>query len=228
MTSITENLELTRERIRVAEQKYRRHQGSVLLLAVSKTQAASAIRSALGAGQYQFGENHLQEALQKIRDINDKRLVWHFIGPIQSNKTTQIAENFSWVHSIDRLKTARRLSAARPAALPDLNVCIQVNISGEQTKSGISPADTRLLADEVSSLPGLHLRGLMVIPAQQPDFTLQRQAFSETRKLLEELNTYGMKLDTLSMGMSDDLEAAVAEGSTIVRIGTAIFGHRQT
>jgi PLP dependent protein len=228
MENIAENLNKTRSRIIAAEQKYGRAADSVRLLAVSKTHPPGTIRSAALAGQRHFGENYVQEAVDKIHALAGLDLVWHFIGPIQSNKTRLLAEHFDWVHSLDRIRIARRLSENRPAGRPALNVCIQVNISGESTKSGVNPADAAELASEILQLPGLKLRGLMVIPAAAEDFDTQRQAFRQTRLLLEQLNKAGIGLDTLSMGMSDDLEAAVAEGATIVRVGTAIFGARQT
>ena len=228
MENIAENLKKNRGRIMAAEQEYNRPPGSVGLLAVSKTQPAEAIRLARQTGQLHFGENYVQEALDKIKALPDPELIWHFIGPIQSNKTRLLAENFAWVHTVDRGRIARRLSEGRPVHLPPLNICIQVNISAESSKSGIDPAGTQLLANEIITLPQLKLRGLMVIPASSHEFDAQRQAFRQTRLLLEQLNQTGLQLDTLSMGMSDDLEAAVAEGSTVVRVGTAIFGARQT
>ena len=228
MENIAENLKKNRGRIMAAEQEYNRPPGSVGLLAVSKTQPAAAIRLARQTGQLHFGENYVQEALDKIKALPDPELIWHFIGPIQSNKTRLLAENFAWVHTVDRGRIARRLSEGRPVHLPPLNICIQVNISAEASKSGIDPAGTQLLANEIITLPQLKLRGLMVIPASSHEFDAQRQAFRQTRLLLEQLNQTGLQLDTLSMGMSDDLEAAVAEGSTVVRVGTAIFGARQT
>ena len=228
MENIAENLKKTRGRIEAAEHEYNRQPGSVGLLAVSKTHTAEAIRSARQAGQLHFGENYVQEALDKIKALPDPELIWHFIGPIQSNKTRLLAEHFDWVHTVDRGRIARRLSETRPVHLPPLNICIQVNISAEATKSGIDPAATQALANEIITLPHLKLRGLMVIPAVSHEFDAQRQAFRQTRLLLEQLNQTGLQLDTLSMGMSDDLEAAVAEGSTVVRVGTAIFGARQT
>lgn len=174
-----------------------------------------------------FGENYLQEALGKMADLADLPLEWHFIGPIQSNKTRPIAENFTWVHGIDRLKIAQRLSEAHPTSLPPLQVCLQINVSGEASKSGIVPQDTVALAHEVASLPGLTLRGLMTIPAPTTDIALQHQQFRMLRETLETLNRQGLSLDTLSMGMSHDFPAAIAEGATIVRVGTAIFGARK-
>jgi pyridoxal phosphate enzyme (YggS family) len=193
---------------------------------VSKTFPAEAVREAYLAGQTAFGENYLQEALDKIHALNDLPLEWHFIGPIQSNKTRPIAENFAWVHSVDRLKLAERLSAQRPAHLPDLNVCIQVNVSGEETKSGVAPEEVEQLAREIVRLPCLKLRGLMTIPSPEPDAERQRRPFTQMRDLLRQLNSRGMTLDTLSMGMSHDFPAAIREGATMVRIGTAIFGAR--
>jgi pyridoxal phosphate enzyme (YggS family) len=226
MRNIAENLLQTQKRIHAAEQEYARPHGSVRLLAVSKTQNIDAIRLAAAAGQCEFGENYLQEALPKIQALHQENLIWHFIGPIQSNKTRLIAENFDWVHSIDRFKIAERISEARPADLPPLNVCIQVNISAEPTKAGIDASQASDLALKVAALPGLRLRGLMVIPAAHTDFSSQRRPFAATRELLQALNKQGLALDTLSMGMSDDLEAAIAEGTTLVRVGTAIFGAR--
>jgi hypothetical protein len=199
----------------------------VCLLAVSKTFDAAAVRGLAACGQREFGENYLQEALEKQALLHDLSLVWHFIGPIQSNKTRAIAENFSWVHSVDRLKIAERLSAQRPAGLPPLQICIEVNVSGEASKGGVAPADLRALAEAVSRLPGLQLRGLMAIPAPAPDVAVQRAAFRQVRELFDALRSHGHALDTLSMGMSADLEAAILEGSTIVRIGTALFGERK-
>jgi hypothetical protein len=200
--------------------------GSVRLLAVSKTFPAAAVRAAYSAGQTAFGENYLQEALDKIAALADLPLEWHFIGPIQSNKTRPIAEHFHWVHSVDRLKVAERLSAQRPPHLPPLNICLQVNVSGEVSKSGASPEDAPLLAQELSQLPRLRLRGLMAIPAPADDPSAQRAPFRQLHGLLDALNARGLQLDTLSMGMSHDFPAAIMEGATMVRIGTAIFGAR--
>ena len=199
----------------------------VCLLAVSKTFDAAAVRGLAACGQREFGENYLQEALEKQALLHDLSLVWHFIGPIQSNKTRPIAENFSWVHSVDRLKIAERLSAQRPAGLPPLQICIEVKVSGEASKGGVAPADLRALAEAVSRLPGLQLRGLMAIPAPTPEMASQRAAFRQVRELFDALRSHGHALDTLSMGMSADLEAAILEGSTIVRIGKALFGERK-
>ena len=199
---------------------------SIELLAVSKTFGADAVRSAHDAGQCAFGENYVQEAVEKIAALSALPLIWHFIGPIQSNKTRQIAEHFDWVHSIDRLKIAERLADARPAVRAPLQVCIQVNIGDETSKSGVAPADAPELARAISRLPRLVLRGLMSIPPVSTDNTAQRGYFSQLRRLRDEIASQVCPLDTLSMGMSADLVAAIAEGSTMVRVGTAIFGTR--
>ena len=226
MTSISERLQAVKSRLRQAETKAGRAPESVALIAVSKTQPADAIRAAHAAGQRAFGENYLQESLEKMAALADLPLEWHFIGPIQSNKTRPIAENFAWVHSVDRLKTAQRLSEQRPAAQPPLNVCIQVNVSGEASKSGCAPQDLPALAHALASLPGLSLRGLMAIPEPASSEAGQRRPLRQLRELAEQLRAEGLALDTLSMGMSADLAAAIAEGATVVRIGTAIFGER--
>ena len=197
-----------------------------MLLAVSKTFPAAAVREAYAAGQRAFGESYVQEALDKMAQLRDLDLEWHFIGPIQSNKTRAIAENFAWVHGVDRLKIAERLSAQRPAGLPPLQVCIQVNVSGEDSKSGVPPHETAHLARQVAALPGLALRGLMAIPAPVAELDDQRKPFAQVRQLMQQLRASGLQLDTLSMGMSQDMEAAIHEGATIVRIGSAIFGNR--
>ncbi|AAU92217.1 MULTISPECIES: YggS family pyridoxal phosphate-dependent enzyme [Methylococcus] len=224
MLELQENLQAVRQRIRAAEQACGRPEDSVRLVAVSKTQPAAVLRAAYDLGQREFGENYLQEAMEKQDLLADLDIVWHFIGPIQSNKTRLLAERFDWVHSIDRLKIAQRLNDQRPPGRAPLNVCIQVNIGGEPTKSGVTPAAVAELAQAVAALPRLRLRGLMAIPAPTADEREQRAAFRRLRELLEGLGMPG--LDTLSMGMSDDLEAAVAEGTTLVRVGTAIFGRR--
>lgn len=221
-----EGLYQVRERIHAAERRYGRESGSVTLLAVSKQQPIEAIRAVAAAGQHRFGENYLQDALPKIEALSDEELEWHFIGPLQSNKTRPVAEQFAWVHSVDRLKIARRLSEQRPDTLPPLNVCLQVNVSGESSKSGVEPEQLPELAAAVAELPRLRLRGLMAIPAPGEDFAEQRRACARLRDCQERLIAAGLALDTLSIGMSDDLEAAIAEGSTLVRIGTAIFGPR--
>lgn len=206
--------------------RYGRPEGSVRLLAVSKTKPLSAVREALTAGQTWFGENQLQDALGKIEGLGDSKAVWHFIGPVQSNKTRPISEHFAWCHSLDRLKIAERLSSQRPQDLEPLQVCIQVNIDGEATKAGIAPGELDRFADEVAALPRLELRGLMAIPRPSQSLAEQREPHRRLRELLEGLNARGHTLDTLSAGMTDDMEAAIAEGATIVRIGTAIFGAR--
>ena len=208
-----------------------RSHSDLTLLAVSKTQPAEQLAELANLGQRDFGESYVQEALPKLDALSalgltDKGLVWHFIGPIQSNKTRLIAERFDWVHSVDRLKIAERLSAQRPAHLPPLNVCLEVNISDETSKGGVLPAELPALAQKVAALPHLHLRGLMAIPAPSDDPATQRTAFRHLRQLLEQLRTMGLDLDALSMGMSDDLEAAIAEGATHLRVGTALFGAR--
>lgn len=223
MSTIEKNIAKVAARIREAAQAVHRDAATVGLLAVSKTQPAAAIREAFAAGLRDFGENYLQEALDKQVELDDLPLIWHFIGPIQSNKTKAIAEHFDWVHSVDRLKIARRLSDQRPATLPPLNVCLQVNVSGEASKSGCTPQELRPLAEAVAAMPQLRLRGLMCIPAPTEDPAEQRAAFARLRLLRDEL---ALDLDTLSMGMSQDLEAAIAEGATWVRIGTALFGAR--
>jgi len=219
-------LQAVRERIAQAARAASRAPQDVRLLAVGKTFAAGAIRQAHEAGQIAFGESYLQEALEKIAALSGLPLEWHFIGPIQSNKTRPIAEHFDWVHSVDRVKIAERLSQARPAQLGPLQVCLQVNISGEDSKGGVAPQGVAELARQVSQLPHLTLRGLMAIPRPSVDPIEQRGQFRQVRQLFEQLNAQGYALDTLSMGMSDDLEAAIQEGATIVRVGSAIFGQR--
>lgn len=226
MVTIAANLQAVRERIASAARSARRHPGDIALVAVSKTFPAERIAQAHAAGQRAFGENFAQEAVEKITHLRDLALEWHFIGPIQSNKTGSIATHFQWVHSVEREKIAQRLSAARPDGLPPLDVCIQVNVSGEAAKSGVAPGEEVKLADAVSRLPRLRLRGLMAIPEPTSDVALQRRRFALLRGLKEGLAARGYMLDTLSMGMSDDLEAAIAEGATMVRVGTAIFGPR--
>ncbi|MCM1511619.1 MAG: YggS family pyridoxal phosphate-dependent enzyme [Oxalobacter formigenes] len=230
MSSIIANWQAVQGRIANAAEKAGRVPGSVRLLAVSKTCPPEAVIEAALAGQQAFGENYEQEALEKMQAIQkcapELRLEWHFIGPIQSNKTRRIAAAFDWVHSVDREKIARRLSEQRPAGLPPLNVCLQVNISRENSKSGTDETELFALAKTVSSLPGLKLRGLMAIPEPQADKTRQRQPFRQLKNLYDKLRKEGYPLDTLSMGMTADMDAAIAEGATIVRIGTAIFGPR--
>jgi pyridoxal phosphate enzyme (YggS family) len=228
MGSIANNLQEVKRRIASACETAGRSAEHVTLLAVSKTFPDAAVREAHAAGQQDFGENYVQEALAKIEALADLRrqLQWHLIGPLQSNKTRAVAEAFDWVHSIDRLKIAQRLSEQRPAALLPLQVCLQVNISGEASKSGLLPAEVPAVAAAVSRLPRLHLRGLMAIPEPAAELAAQRAPHRALHELVLALNKQGLALDTLSMGMSADLEAAVAEGATLVRVGTAIFGHR--
>jgi pyridoxal phosphate enzyme (YggS family) len=223
---ISDNISKLLERVRLAAQKSQRAAGEVTVLAVSKTHPAQAIRAAHRCGLDHFGESYLQEALAKMEELGDLPLTWHFIGPIQSNKTRPIAEHFAWVHSVDRSKIAHRLNAHRPEGLPPLQVCLQVNISGEQSKSGVLLDELPGLAREVIGMPRLQLRGLMAIPAPTRDPEQQRAAFASLRRALTQLQTLAPGADTLSMGMSDDLEAAIAEGSTMVRVGTDIFGVR--
>lgn len=227
--ALPESLAAARERLGQALVQAGRPANGATLLAVSKTKPASSVRLAWQHGQRAFGENYLQEALDKQAQLADlEDIVWHFIGPLQSNKTRPVAEQFAWVHSVDRLKIAKRLSEQRPAHLPPLNVCLQVNISRESSKSGVLPEDALALAREIAPLPGLALRGLMAIPAPAETQEAQRKPLAELRALLETLQAAlpDAPLDTLSMGMSDDLEAAILEGATLVRLGTAIFGAR--
>jgi pyridoxal phosphate enzyme (YggS family) len=226
MTTISANLQAVHARIDAAARNSGRNPDAVRLLAVSKTWPAEAVREAAAAGQRAFGENYVQEGLEKIAALAALGLEWHFIGPLQSNKTRVVAAAFDWVHSVDRLKIAERLSAQRPAGLPPLQVCLQVNVSGEATKSGVELAAVPALARQIATLPGLRLRGLMAIPAPTDDYAQQCSACRRLREVFEQLTGDGMPLDTLSIGMSHDLEAAVAEGATMVRIGTAIFGER--
>lgn len=226
MTTISANLQAVIARIEDAARRFGRNPDGISLLAVSKTWPASDVREAALAGQRSFGENYVQEGVSKALSLASLNLDWHFIGPLQSNKTRPVAETFAWVHSVDRLKIAERLSEQRPESLPALQVCIQVNVSGEQTKSGVSPDAVAALAQRVAELPRVRLRGLMAIPEPVEDFVRQRAAFRRLRELFEQLKKEGLPLDTLSMGMSHDLEAAVAEGATMVRVGTAIFGER--
>lgn len=230
MTSIAANLQAVRARIAAACVAAGRPLDAAQLLAVSKTWPAASVREAAAAGQRAFGENYVQEAVGKAAelaaDLAAPKLDWHFIGPLQSNKTRAVAEHFAWVHSVDRLKIAERLAAQRPPGMPPLQACIQVNVSGEASKSGCAPDQAAALAHAVAALPGLRLRGLMAIPEPGDDNRLQRSRFALLRQLRDRLNAEGLRLDTLSMGMSEDLEAAIMEGATIVRVGTAIFGKR--
>ncbi|MEG1340626.1 MAG: YggS family pyridoxal phosphate-dependent enzyme [Pseudomonas sp.] len=223
MSTIADNLSTLAARISAAAEAAGRTSSDIRLLAVSKTKPAAAVREAFAAGVRDVGENYLQEALNKQGELTDLPLTWHFIGPIQSNKTRAIAEHFDWVHSVDRLKIAQRLSEQRPEVLEPLNICLQVNVSGEASKSGCTPADLPALATAIAALPRLRLRGLMAIPEPTDDRVAQEAAFTRVRELQASL---GLNLDTLSMGMSHDLEAAIAQGATWVRIGTALFGAR--
>lgn len=226
MTSIAERLAAVQARIGLACEFAGRHPDDVRLLAIGKGHPAEAIRAAAAAGQRAFGENYLVEAEAKMAALDGLELEWHFTGPVQSNKTRGIAERFAWVHSVDRLKIAERLSAQRSAHGPALNVCVQVNISGEASKAGVPPAEAGALCRAISALPRLKLRGLMVIPAPAADESAQRGPYAATHALFRELQDAGLALDTLSMGMSGDLESAIAEGATMVRVGTDIFGPR--
>ena len=227
MTTIAANLQAVRDRIARAARDAGRAASDITLIAVSKTFPAGKIAEACAAGQRAFGENYVQEAVEKITLLSHLPLEWHFIGPIQSNKTRAIAGHFHWVHSMEREKIAVRLNEARPAGLPPLNVCIQVNVSGEGSKSGVAPGEELALARAIIALPRLRLRGLMAIPEPTPDIGRQRRRFALLRGIRDRLAAAGIALDTLSMGMSDDLEAAIAEGATMVRVGTVIFGQRK-
>lgn len=226
MISITENIDGVLRDIHRCEALYGRKQGSVKLLAVSKKQGIDKIAEAVEAGLEDFGENYLQEGLEKIHQLAHLKLTWHFIGPIQSNKTRGIAENFQWVHSVDRVSIARRLSNQRPSDQKPLNVCVQVNVSSETAKSGTTIEDTRTVCEAVNSLPQLTLRGLMAIPAPHTETTDQRASFLALARAFKSLQSDFVSMDTLSMGMSNDFEAAIAEGSTMIRIGTGLFGNR--
>jgi pyridoxal phosphate enzyme (YggS family) len=227
MSPIAANLQAVHERIAGAARAAGRRADEIVLVAVSKTFPAAMIEEAHAAGHRIFGENQAQEGVKKVTRLAQLALEWHFIGPIQSNKTRTIAEHFQWVHSIEREKIAERLDAARPAGLPPLNVCIQINLSGEGSKSGVAPGDEAALADAISRMPRLRLRGLMAIPEPTAEAGRQRRQFALLREMKDRLAGRGVALDTLSMGMSDDFEAAILEGSTMVRVGTAIFGQRQ-
>ncbi|TFZ07046.1 YggS family pyridoxal phosphate-dependent enzyme [Ramlibacter henchirensis] len=226
MTSIGHNLHTVRERIATACARAQRPAEEVTLMAVSKTFGPEAVRQAHEAGQRAFGENYIQEAVEKMALLSDLPLEWHCIGPIQSNKTRLVAQHFDWAHTVDRLKIAQRLSEQRPQGKPPLQVCIQVNIDGGTSKSGVLPDEAADLAREVARLPGLRLRGLMTIPEPAPDYEAQKAVHDQAADLFRRLREAGLELDTLSMGMSADLEAAIAAGSTMVRVGTAIFGAR--
>jgi pyridoxal phosphate enzyme (YggS family) len=225
---VARHLDEVRQRIAKATADASRDASSVTLLAVSKTFPAEDVRAAFNAGQCAFGENYVQEAVAKITGLADLRseIEWHFIGPLQSNKTKVVAENFDWVHSVDRLKIAERLNEQRPEDLPRLSVCLQINVSGEDSKSGVAPGDALALAHQIAVLPRLHLRGLMAIPEPAGTLDEQRAPHRRLREIMDTLRSDGLELDTLSMGMSADIEAAILEGATMVRIGTAIFGAR--
>ncbi|NND91851.1 MAG: YggS family pyridoxal phosphate-dependent enzyme [Granulosicoccus sp.] len=227
-SGIVSALRQVRRNIASYETRYARTPGSVRLLAVSKRKPIAAIRAAMDAGQQAFGENYVEEGVKKILSLDDAAIDWHFIGAIQSRKTASIAEYFNWAHGVDRVKVARRLSTQRPAGMPDLNICLQVNVDSEPGKAGVSLGEIPALAAACDNLPGLVLRGLMAIPAPRSDFAAQREVFARMRQCLASLSAAHPTMDTLSMGMSGDMEAAIAEGATIVRIGTAIFGSRDT
>ncbi len=226
MSPIQARLAALQQRINAAMQQYARPAGSVQLLAVSKTRPAEDIREAFSAGQHRFGESYLQEAIDKIEQLQDIDIEWHFIGRVQSNKTKLIAENFHWVHSVDTLKQAQRLNEQRPTTLPPLNICLQINIDAEASKGGISLQQSTELIQEIQQLPRLQLCGLMTLPAPATELEEQRRPFRILRELRDQIATPELPLETLSMGMSADLEAAIAEGATIIRVGTAIFGPR--
>ncbi len=226
MQNIEKNLADIHHQIEQSASQFGRDTGTISLLAVSKKKPPGDLREAYECGQRDFGENYLQEAQAKMLELADLDIVWHFIGPVQSNKTRALAESFDWVHCVDRLKIARRLSDQRPETMPPLNICIQVNIDLEKSKSGVAPDDIITLAEEIHKLPRIRLRGLMAIPAQRSDFESQRNPFVKLNQSLRDMQQRGLECDTLSMGMSHDMAAAIAEGSTLVRIGTAIFGER--
>jgi hypothetical protein len=227
MDIVKSTLQAVQERIAQAAQNAGRDANEISLLAVSKLQSTASIRTLAEQGQRAFGESYVQEAVAKVQDLRDLALDWHFIGPIQRNKTAQIAAHFNWVHSVDRLLVAQRLSNERASHATPLNICLQVNVSGEESKSGVNLTEVPALARAVQNLPNLRLRGLMAIPRAEVDQNKQRAQFAMVRACFEELNDMGLQLDTLSMGMSGDLEAAIAEGATIVRVGTALFGKRE-
>ena len=226
MQFIAQQLNMVQKKLREIALKYGRDENSVKLLAVSKTRAVEEILQAITGGQLDFGENYQQEAGPKIALLAEHNIRWHFIGSLQANKARSIAEHFAWLHSLDRIKIARRLSSLRPSSLPPLNVCIQLNISAESSKSGTSADEMMALAEIITALPGLRLRGLMAMPAPTNDFDEQRQGFQSLRHYFDQLTAAGHDVDTLSMGTTNDMEAAIAEGATIVRVGTAIFGPR--
>ena len=225
---IASSLTEVKSQISQFETQYQREPGSVQLLAVSKKKPVAAIESAIAAGQLAFGENYVDEGVAKIQQLDNPSLIWHFIGAIQSRKTRQIAEHFHWAHGVDRLKVARRLGEQRPAHLPPLNICLQINLDDEQSKAGIDLTELAELAAQCQEIPGINLRGLMAIPAPRDNFDDQRAVFARLRDALKSLKDTHGHMDTLSMGMSGDMQAAIAEGATIVRVGTAIFGARDT
>ena len=227
MQFIAQQLNIVQGKVREFETKYGREENTVKLLAVSKTRSVEEILEAVECGQVEFGENYQQEAITKIETLAPKNIVWHFIGPLQANKAQHIAKHFAWIHTVDRLKIAQRLSILRPRDMPDLNVCVQFNVSGEPSKSGVTSGELMPLVEEISSLPGLRVRGLMALPAPTKDFVKQREEFCKLRQLFDELKSSGHAVDTLSMGTTNDMETAIAEGATIVRIGTALFGARK-
>lgn len=227
MTTLPAKLQAVRARIAHAARLYGRETAAIRLLAVSKTWPAAALRELAAAGQKAFGESYVQEAVGKIDELRDLEIEWHFIGALQANKSRLVAESFDWVHSVDSLRIAQRLAAQRPATMRELSVCLQVNISGEASKAGAPPSAVPALAQAVAALPRLRLRGLMAIPEASSDFAAQRSSFRRLRELLQRLQADGLVLDSLSMGMSHDLEAAIAEGATLLRVGTAIFGERR-
>ncbi len=226
MSNISTKLKSIRDEIKEYEQRYNRTPGAVTLLAVSKTKPLEAVNDAITSGQCHFGENYLDDALPKVKATQDSSCVWHFIGHIQSNKTKAIAEHFAWVHTLDRTKIARRLSTQRPNGMPPLNCCVQLNFDNEAAKSGVSEKELPALMENISELPGLDIRGLMVIPELRKNLEAQREVFARVREIFIKMKEKYPKFDTLSMGMSADMEAAIAEGATIVRIGTAVFGSR--
>lgn len=226
MPNLVENLAKIRQEIQSAEQKYGRDPGSVRLIAVSKTRTVKEIRRVMAENQLDLGESYVQEAVEKISIISRDAACWHFIGPIQSNKTRLIAENFSWVHSIDRIKIAQRLNDQRPVDMPALNICIQLNLAAEASKSGIGIDEIRPLIEQIHELPNLALRGFMTMPEMTTITAIQREHFKQMKDLMKDMNTRTLNMDTLSMGTSHDMDAAIAEGATMVRIGTAIFGPR--
>jgi hypothetical protein len=224
--NLAANLQAVRDRITAAAIAAGRDPAAITLVGVSKTHPAVAVRAAIAAGLADFGENYVQEAVEKIDEIADPRVTWHLIGPLQSNKTREVAERFQWVHTVDREKIARRLSEQRPHYAPPMQVCLQVHLGGEESKSGVDPGALEALAGQVAGLPRLQLRGLMCIPPVEEDPARQRHWFAELRRMRDALNARGHRLDVLSMGMSADFEAAIAEGATHVRVGTALFGPR--